>query len=254
MLRSAAKNHESVTVVVDPADYAEVAKQIAANGNTTLGIAPQTCRQSFRAHCGLRCRHRRAFLRQAFEARRRSGASARHRSAIHAPLRAAAALRRKSASGRRALRPLQRIFPAAPRQGTFLQQHPGPDGRGRSLIAEFAGDAADAGHSQAHQSLRRRPGHNSARGLGQGVRHGQTGAVRRHHRRQPDPRLRLRRSHLPKSSAKSSSRPDFRPRPGDFAKEKKSAPAQNAQIARATPARGICAASAPIPSCCSNAT
>ena len=36
MLRSAAKNHDSVTVVVDPMDYAEVAKQIAANGNTTL--------------------------------------------------------------------------------------------------------------------------------------------------------------------------------------------------------------------------
>jgi phosphoribosylaminoimidazolecarboxamide formyltransferase/IMP cyclohydrolase len=35
MLRSAAKNHESVTVVVDPADYNEVAKQISENGNTT---------------------------------------------------------------------------------------------------------------------------------------------------------------------------------------------------------------------------
>jgi phosphoribosylaminoimidazolecarboxamide formyltransferase / IMP cyclohydrolase len=35
MLRSAAKNHESVTVVVDPADYAEVAAQIQKNGNTT---------------------------------------------------------------------------------------------------------------------------------------------------------------------------------------------------------------------------
>jgi len=38
MLRSAAKNHESVTVVVDPLDYAEVAKQIAADGNTTLAL------------------------------------------------------------------------------------------------------------------------------------------------------------------------------------------------------------------------
>ncbi|MGA3162788.1 MAG: bifunctional phosphoribosylaminoimidazolecarboxamide formyltransferase/IMP cyclohydrolase [Verrucomicrobiota bacterium] len=38
MLRSAAKNHESVTVVVDPADYAEVAAQISANGNTTLEL------------------------------------------------------------------------------------------------------------------------------------------------------------------------------------------------------------------------
>ncbi len=36
MLRSAAKNHDSVTVVVDPFDYAEVAKQISKNGNTTL--------------------------------------------------------------------------------------------------------------------------------------------------------------------------------------------------------------------------
>lgn len=38
MLRSAAKNHESVTVVVDPADYAEVAQQIGETGNTTLAL------------------------------------------------------------------------------------------------------------------------------------------------------------------------------------------------------------------------
>lgn len=38
MLRSAAKNHESVTVVVDPVDYAEVADQIKASGNTTLEL------------------------------------------------------------------------------------------------------------------------------------------------------------------------------------------------------------------------
>jgi phosphoribosylaminoimidazolecarboxamide formyltransferase/IMP cyclohydrolase len=36
MLRSAAKNHEHVTVVMDPADYAEVADQIKALGGTTL--------------------------------------------------------------------------------------------------------------------------------------------------------------------------------------------------------------------------
>ncbi|HTV76592.1 MAG TPA: bifunctional phosphoribosylaminoimidazolecarboxamide formyltransferase/IMP cyclohydrolase [Candidatus Baltobacteraceae bacterium] len=35
MLRSAAKNHDSVTVVVDPLDYAEVAGQISAEGGTT---------------------------------------------------------------------------------------------------------------------------------------------------------------------------------------------------------------------------
>jgi phosphoribosylaminoimidazolecarboxamide formyltransferase/IMP cyclohydrolase len=35
MLRSAAKNHDSVTVVVDPADYADVAAQIKSSGDTT---------------------------------------------------------------------------------------------------------------------------------------------------------------------------------------------------------------------------
>ncbi len=38
MLRSAAKNHASVTVVVDPADYTEVADQVAARGETTLDL------------------------------------------------------------------------------------------------------------------------------------------------------------------------------------------------------------------------
>jgi phosphoribosylaminoimidazolecarboxamide formyltransferase/IMP cyclohydrolase len=38
MLRSAAKNHESVTVVVDPADYSAVAEQVTAKGNTTLDL------------------------------------------------------------------------------------------------------------------------------------------------------------------------------------------------------------------------
>jgi phosphoribosylaminoimidazolecarboxamide formyltransferase/IMP cyclohydrolase len=36
MLRSAAKNHAFVTVVTDPADYAEVAAQIEKTGETTL--------------------------------------------------------------------------------------------------------------------------------------------------------------------------------------------------------------------------
>jgi len=38
MLRSAAKNHDSVTVVVDPADYAAVADLITQTGNTTLEL------------------------------------------------------------------------------------------------------------------------------------------------------------------------------------------------------------------------
>src|SRR5262245_44579170 len=38
MLRSAAKNHESVTVIVDPDDYAAVAAEIRAGGETSLDL------------------------------------------------------------------------------------------------------------------------------------------------------------------------------------------------------------------------
>jgi phosphoribosylaminoimidazolecarboxamide formyltransferase/IMP cyclohydrolase len=38
MLRSAAKNHESVTVVMDPRDYAEVAQQVRDTGTTTVEL------------------------------------------------------------------------------------------------------------------------------------------------------------------------------------------------------------------------
>src|SRR5690349_10888691 len=38
MLRSAAKNHESVTVIVDPIDYRNAAEQIRATGETTLQL------------------------------------------------------------------------------------------------------------------------------------------------------------------------------------------------------------------------
>jgi phosphoribosylaminoimidazolecarboxamide formyltransferase/IMP cyclohydrolase len=36
MLRSAAKNHDAVTVIVDPADYDAVSREIKSNGNTSL--------------------------------------------------------------------------------------------------------------------------------------------------------------------------------------------------------------------------
>lgn len=38
MLRSAAKNHQSVTVLMDPTDYSEVAEQVRAHGRTTLEL------------------------------------------------------------------------------------------------------------------------------------------------------------------------------------------------------------------------
>ncbi len=47
MLRSAAKNHDSVTVVMDPADYAEVADQIAASGQTTAQLRQRLAAKVF---------------------------------------------------------------------------------------------------------------------------------------------------------------------------------------------------------------
>jgi phosphoribosylaminoimidazolecarboxamide formyltransferase/IMP cyclohydrolase len=47
MLRSAAKNHDSVTVVVDPADYDEVVAQIKARGETTLEYRRQLAAKVF---------------------------------------------------------------------------------------------------------------------------------------------------------------------------------------------------------------
>ncbi len=47
MLRSAAKNHESVTVVVDPTDYSVVAGQIQTHGETTLELRRQLAAKVF---------------------------------------------------------------------------------------------------------------------------------------------------------------------------------------------------------------
>jgi phosphoribosylaminoimidazolecarboxamide formyltransferase/IMP cyclohydrolase len=47
MLRSAAKNHESVTVVVEPSDYATVAEQIRTTGETTLALRQQLAAKVF---------------------------------------------------------------------------------------------------------------------------------------------------------------------------------------------------------------
>lgn len=47
MLRSAAKNFHDVTVIVDPADYAEVLEEIWAHGNTTLKTRFKLMRKVF---------------------------------------------------------------------------------------------------------------------------------------------------------------------------------------------------------------
>ena len=47
MLRSAAKNHASITVVIDPADYAPVAEQIRDTGQTTLELRRKLAAKAF---------------------------------------------------------------------------------------------------------------------------------------------------------------------------------------------------------------
>ena len=58
MIRSAAKNHERVAVVVDPADYAAVLAEIDAGGEISDGHALSARAQGVRAHGRLRRRHR----------------------------------------------------------------------------------------------------------------------------------------------------------------------------------------------------
>src|SRR5436853_2233 len=47
MLRSAAKNHDSVTVIVDPADYTTVAAQIQSTGETDLALRRKLAQKVF---------------------------------------------------------------------------------------------------------------------------------------------------------------------------------------------------------------
>ena len=48
MLRSAAKNHEAVTVITDPSDYSVVQKEIEANGDTTAATRRKLAAKVFR--------------------------------------------------------------------------------------------------------------------------------------------------------------------------------------------------------------
>ena len=53
MIRSAAKNHAHVVVVTEPAQFAEVQAEIAAQGGTSAGAAPALRRRRLCPHRGL---------------------------------------------------------------------------------------------------------------------------------------------------------------------------------------------------------
>ena len=117
MLRSAAKNHESVTVVVDPADYEMVAEQIKATGRTTLELRRRLAAKVF-ARTAAYDAAIAAHLAQAFGTRAsRDGACVAAHPGAAGPT---VALRRKPAPESRPLRRVSRILPATARQGAFL--------------------------------------------------------------------------------------------------------------------------------------
>ena len=126
MLRSGAKNYQSVTVVMDPADYAEVAGQILADGDTTARIAAAPGGQGLfpdgqlrRADCGLSGKSLRSGRGETARAAGDRAALAR-RLAPEPAAGAGVALRGESAPAGGALRPFRGLFPALARQGTFV--------------------------------------------------------------------------------------------------------------------------------------
>ena len=59
MIRAAAKNHEGVTVVVQPSDYQAVMDEMEAlGGATSLALRRRLAADGLRAHGRLRRRHR----------------------------------------------------------------------------------------------------------------------------------------------------------------------------------------------------
>ena len=72
MVRAAAKNHASVTVVVDPGDYRALLDELAANqGATNAAMRQQARGQGVRAHGAVRCHGVRLFHRRDRRQRRR---------------------------------------------------------------------------------------------------------------------------------------------------------------------------------------
>ena len=233
MLRSAAKNHDSVTVVVDPFDYAEVAKQITENGNTTLEFRRRLCAKVF-ARTAAYDAAIAAHLQKEFAADKNSLPLV---LTISAPL-------------AQPLRYGENPHQTAALYGKFHDFFKQLHGKELSynnildltaaaaLIAEFREDAADTGDSEAHQSVRRRPGREFARSLGQGVRHGQTGAVWRHHRGEPAARRCMRGGDCGDFQRGDRCTGIFGGSAGDFAEEKKSSPAANPEMSAVRAAVG----------------
>ena len=115
MLRSAAKNHESVTVVVDPDDYEVVGEQIKLTGGTTLALRRKLAIKVFAC---LRCRHLRVSRRGLWNGATRGFTRVLASPGTAGPI---IALWRKPAPESRSLRQFSQLFQATARQGAVIQ-------------------------------------------------------------------------------------------------------------------------------------
>ena len=156
MVRAAAKNHASVTVVVDPGDYRALLDELAANqGATDTAMRRRLAAKAF-AHTAQYDAMVSAYFTGAIGCGVRD-VPGRFESVVSQALRSA--LRREPAPARRVLRRCARdrriggARQAAAGQGAFVQQH-----RGQRHGARVRAAIRRAGlrHRQARQSLRRR--------------------------------------------------------------------------------------------------
>ena len=195
MVRSAAKNHAHVGVVVDPADYPALLAELRAHGATLRSATRFALAQKAFSHTAAYDGAISNYLTAREPARRRAARFrrvqlARHEAAGHA-------LRRKSASAgrvlprRRAGAGNDRDRPPAAGQGAFLQQHCRQRrgvGMRRRRFAEPAcvivKHANPCGVALAPSAARRVP---------EGVRDRPDVRLRRHHRLQSRGRRRRRR-------------------------------------------------------------
>ena len=126
MVRAAAKNHDRVTVIVDPQDYPALLEEIDDQGGVSLDDAQAPRRKSVRAH-----RELRRSGRELSRARVTESAAAEYPDslALQLPQAPRSALRRKSASDRRVLRGARRARrehrqrDTAAGQDAVVQQH-----------------------------------------------------------------------------------------------------------------------------------
>ncbi len=169
MIRAAAKNHDGVTVVVDPADYASVLAEMAANGGaTTLELRKQLAARAFARTAAYDAAIASWFAGQLGERTPTTHDDCR-------PARRGAALWREPASMGGVL-PQRRasafgVATARQVQGKELSYNNLNDtDAAYELVAEFDPKASAAvRHHQARQSLRRGARQDAGRGLPQGA-------------------------------------------------------------------------------------